>query len=192
MIKTRCGKGHEFTPENTYINPKRNTQECRKCHAERELARKRKKTHCLRGHERVPENLYPNGTCKACAIFRATNWNSSNLNSRQKILKKNLWKTRYGLSEEAYDEILQKQDGVCAICKKPPLLNKLFVVDHDHSCCSGTQTCGKCIRGLLHQKCNHSLGIFGDNPDTCRAAADYLENPPAKFIVSKVGQSKPS
>lgn len=30
------------------------------------------KTHCVRGHARTSDNLYNNGTCRACAIARAT------------------------------------------------------------------------------------------------------------------------
>jgi hypothetical protein len=30
-LKTRCKHGHEFTPENTYIHPKRGTRDCRTC-----------------------------------------------------------------------------------------------------------------------------------------------------------------
>ena len=36
--KTHCKSGHEFTPENTYIHPKRGTRNCRKC---QEVSRKK-------------------------------------------------------------------------------------------------------------------------------------------------------
>jgi len=39
--KTHCKRGHEFTPENTAPNGK-NGRKCRRCHADRQLARKRK------------------------------------------------------------------------------------------------------------------------------------------------------
>lgn len=39
--KTHCPKGHEYTPENTAPNGK-NGRSCRRCHADRELARRKK------------------------------------------------------------------------------------------------------------------------------------------------------
>lgn len=41
---THCKNGHEFTPENTYVNPGTNTRRCRECHRQwtrRYLARRR-------------------------------------------------------------------------------------------------------------------------------------------------------
>jgi len=67
---------------------------------------------------------------------------------------------------EEYDAILVKQGGVCAICARIPLPDKLLHVDHDH----GTGV----VRGLLCQQCNHAIGLLGDNPSTLRAAVQYL------------------
>ena len=60
---------------------------------------------------------------------------------------------RYNITVEQYDQMLADQGGVCAICKKPPLKNRLHV-DHDHACCDRVGSCGKCIRGLLCSSCN--------------------------------------
>lgn len=79
----------------------------------------------------------------------------------------------FGLTHEQYDEMLAAQGGVCAICERPPG-EKRFAIDHDHSCCSGRKTCGKCIRGLLCQRCNHALGLLGDDPDTLAKARAYV------------------
>jgi Recombination endonuclease VII. len=48
-------------------------------------------------------------------------------------------------------------------------------VDHDHSCCPGSTSCGKCVRGFLCTHCNKGIGHFSDEPARVRAAADYLD-----------------
>lgn len=172
-----CKRGHIRTPENSVGG----TGGCKECHA---LRARNRRTHCRLGHLRTPDNLYSNGTCKLCAISRASRWNKNNLDGRLQILRKYLLKTRYKLTEKSYQAILDKQNNVCPICKEPPVLGKLFVVDHDHACCPGTETCGLCIRGLIHQRCNAALGVFKDSPEICRAAAEYIENPPTKTVLS--------
>jgi hypothetical protein len=79
----------------------------------------------------------------------------------------------FGISLEEYDVLLEKQNGVCAICG---LTEKMFhhnskrpwplCVDHDH------QT-GK-VRGLLCNKCNTGLGKFNDDADLMGRAWRYL------------------
>jgi hypothetical protein len=41
---------------------------------------------------------------------------------------------------------------------------KFLHVDHDHACCPGPKSCGKCVRFLLCDKCNVGLGSFSDDP----------------------------
>lgn len=72
----------------------------------------------------------------------------------------------YGLSLEDYQSLFDKQGGCCAICKKPETyVHNLtgtvqnLAVDHDHSCCPGVKSCGKCVRGLLCRRCNVILGM---------------------------------
>jgi len=54
------------------------------------------------------------------------------------------------------------QEGLCAICKIPMLPkgkeSLSMVVDHDHHCCPGDRSCGNCVRGLVHNRCNLILG----------------------------------
>lgn len=58
-------------------------------------------------------------------------------------------KTRFGLDPEDYEEMLEKQDGRCAICGSLPDGQHLSV-DHNHE--TGD------VRGLLCQPCNLALG----------------------------------
>lgn len=81
---------------------------------------------------------------------------------------------RFGLTPEQYQEMLDAQGGVCAICERPERCRdsrngriKAFAVDHDHD--TGA------VRGLLCQNCNKGIGNLGDSADTLIAAAAYLE-----------------
>jgi recombination endonuclease VII len=50
-----------------------------------------------------------------------------------------------------------------------------LAIDHDHKCCSGPHSCGKCVRGVLCQHCNQGLGNFKDDPEILKRAIAYLE-----------------
>lgn len=82
-------------------------------------------------------------------------------------------KRRFKISLREYNQLLESQGGVCAICKSPDSRN--LAVDHDHSCCPGNNSCGQCVRGLLCSECNTGLGRFKDNVDLMRIAITYLE-----------------
>lgn len=80
----------------------------------------------------------------------------------------------YGITPVEYDAMLDKQGGGCAICGETCTSGRRLAVDHDHSCCSGDKTCGKCIRGLLCGSCNQGIGKLRDSPRLLLAAASYL------------------
>jgi hypothetical protein len=74
-----------------------------------------------------------------------------------------------------FDAMLAGQGG-CAICHRTePTGNGQWAVDHDHGCCPGEESCGKCVRGILCSMCNHGLGMFEDNLDTLMSAVAYLK-----------------
>lgn len=74
-------------------------------------------------------------------------------------------KTRYGLTVEEFDRMVASQNGLCAICQKPPEGDRLFV-DHNHA----TEK----IRQLLCNKCNSGLGMFCDDRFLLTKAIEYL------------------
>lgn len=80
----------------------------------------------------------------------------------------------YCITLADYTKMLADQGGVCAICKCEPD-GKDFAVDHDHRCCPGKKTCGKCIRSLLCENCNRAIGQLQDDPALLRRAAEYIE-----------------
>ena len=71
-------------------------------------------------------------------------------------------KRKYGLTLEAFDELLASQGGGCAICGRPDADN----VDHDH-------TTGR-VRGILCFNCNIAIGQVEDDEDRLAAAMAYV------------------
>ncbi len=100
--------------------------------------------------------------CKPCSKIRRT---ERHLRSRYDDLVRRRFYL-YGITKDQYEDLLVKQNGVCAICLSLDL-KKTLCVDHDH------QT-GR-IRGLLCSKCNKGLGLFGDTRDLLLKAVKYLE-----------------
>lgn len=83
----------------------------------------------------------------------------------------------YQLSLESYAKMLAAQGGGCALCHKTPEENgKRLSVDHDHACCPGKISCGRCVRGLLCDACNHSIGRMEDDVERLQAAIDYIKS----------------
>jgi hypothetical protein len=75
-------------------------------------------------------------------------------------------KWRYRIDPAIYDELLEKQQGVCACCRLSETgKSGRLHVDHDH----GT---GR-IRGLLCSRCNVALGLLRDNPSTILRLWEY-------------------
>lgn len=86
----------------------------------------------------------------------------------------------YNLTVEDYNLMLEKQKGKCAnpaceVMSKNERYKRLHI-DHDHNCCNGPFSCGKCIRGLLCGKCNVSIGNMDDDIAKIIGLADYLSN----------------
>lgn len=82
-------------------------------------------------------------------------------------------KSKYGITEAQYNETLEEQNGVCAICgqEERRTRNKKRVslsVDHCHE--SGE------VRGLICYDCNTMLGMSRDDSEILEKGAEYLRN----------------
>lgn len=71
---------------------------------------------------------------------------------------------KFNLTPEQYQIMVDKQNGVCAICKGT--CSRKLAVDHDHKT-------GK-VRGLLCNSCNRGLGYLKDNKENLQNALEYL------------------
>lgn len=95
-------------------------------------------------------------------------------NSNPDIRKNRVLIKTYNISLEEYNAMVEAQEGLCAVCGRSD--DRSLCVDHDHSCCPGKKSCGKCIRGLLCNDCNRALGLLGDSSDRVASALGYLTN----------------
>jgi len=149
-------------------------KECFNCHVTKPLSefwkkegRKYGRHHvckpCAQAQDR--SRYLHNKTYRKNKLTKAKEWES--INGRTRKLK-----YLYGLTPEQFDQIMAKQGGVCAICKKE---SSKFCVDHDHSCCPGKgKTCGKCVRGILCDRCNLMLGFIENS--LLEPALEYIKN----------------
>ena len=69
-----------------------------------------------------------------------------------------------GITDAAYEALLEQQGGHCAICSATPKTRRLHV-DHDHAT-------GK-VRGLLCHRCNRALPTWVTS-DWLLGAAEYV------------------
>jgi len=106
--------------------------------------------------------------CKVCKDTRQRKWFQKNIEKQRERLrpyhrrwrkehkeKVRNWKLKYlfGIALEDYNQMLEEQNGVCAICGKPERKKGCSLsVDHNHR--TGQ------VRGLLCGDCNRGLGLL--------------------------------
>jgi Recombination endonuclease VII len=98
-------------------------------------------------------------------------------------------KAVHGITLGQYEEAFKRQRGLCAICNRQMVMGytpeaqgsgqrgpkpDTAHVDHDHGCCPGRKSCGRCFRGLLCGKCNTGLACFLDKVGLLVKAMQYI------------------
>jgi hypothetical protein len=140
-------------------------------------------------------------TTKVCKDCKAENWQNPNWkpraapypgprcyshhNQRKRELRLANHGRRvqsvYGISAQQYAALLEFQGGRCAICRRATGARKRLAVDHDHSCCRGPSSCGRCVRGLVCGPCNDVLAHFRDDREAFTRGHDYLTSWPSRL-----------
>ena len=82
---------------------------------------------------------------------------------------------KFGITEKDYDDMTIKQNGTCAICRKPETMKRngkilILAIDHCHKL---NEKGIMKVRGLLCAKCNHGLGNFNDDIELLKSAIKY-------------------
>jgi hypothetical protein len=82
---------------------------------------------------------------------------------------------RYKITLAEWNALFESQGRACAICRTTSTSsNGRWMTDHNHSCCPGEQTCGKCTRAILCHDCNITVGYIENHPNI-EAALDYVK-----------------
>ncbi len=89
----------------------------------------------------------------------------------RKVRRNTQLKHYFGITLVEYKQMLKKQNGVCAICKRPEIATrkgivKQLAVDHNHAT--------KVIRGLLCYRCNTALGLVDEDQEILKTMINYL------------------
>lgn len=113
--------------------------------------------------------------CKRCHTDYMIQYYKNNPNKKAAKIRLNTQKrpnwSRHHLSQEEYQKLFDLYSGKCHSCHERDAIN----IDHDHSCCKGTRSCGKCVRGILCSQCNTALGLMNDNPEMIKKLKQYAE-----------------
>lgn len=110
--------------------------------------------------------------CKDCDNLAVGVYRKKHVERFRKNSKKAQLLSKYGLTLEDYEALLEAQGKKCVICLNDfePVSNsnkRSPVVDHCHS--SGR------VRAVICRMCNQGLGLFHDNQEALTRAAAYLE-----------------
>lgn len=119
--------------------------------------------------------------CTECTKVLSAEWLSKNrehcrardreyYHNNKAMFRESLLRSKYGIGIAEYEQMLEQQSGVCAICEQPQSDPRYEALAVDHCHATGR------IRGLLCNLCNKSLGGFKDSPERLRRAAEYLES----------------
>ena len=108
--------------------------------------------------------------CKPCAnsyqnTYRKTRYKDQDYKYLVKLAQV---KKLYGLSQIQYEKMVKSGCQVCGSIDK-------LCIDHDHSCCPGAKTCGKCIRGILCHKCNSAEGYLKSDLDLIMKLYEHVK-----------------
>lgn len=117
---------------------------------------KMKRQFCPRGHDTHIGGRDSSSKCRLC--YR----------ERKRVNRLRL----YGLTTDSYNDLFNKQEGRCAVCKRHQSeLPSPFQIDHDHK--------ENRVRGLLCNICNaHVVLVIENYGHLLGGAREYLKNPP--------------
>lgn len=148
-------------PAEIKIDPILQTKPCRTC---------KQILHISNFHKNKTTKCGYHTACKICNSKHAKAWKASKSIEQIKQIHRRQKLNSYGLTEEQHEIILQRQNGVCAICKTFKLRanDAHLCIDHSHKTNK--------VRGLLCSNCNSAIGKLNDDINLLKNAIEYLES----------------
>lgn len=104
--------------------------------------------------------------CVVCGVDftpgRRADQRHCSLTCRQAEQKQRSRLREFNMTAAEFDALFARQGGCCAICGIPEsAMRRRLAIDHDHGCCAEDGvSCGRCVRGLLCETCNRTLGKY--------------------------------
>lgn len=101
----------------------------------------------------------------------------------RRVHRRSQLKCRFGLTEEQFYGLFARQGNACPLCGVhiSPDRPKSYALDHDHR--TGI------FRGLVCQRCNSGIGMFGESVEIVRRVAKYLSTAKSQQLAEiKNGQ----
>lgn len=147
------------------------TKTCSACHAKKSLDSFRPQRRVCIECRRDQHREYARANKDRRSVINKV-WREANA-ERLKEYDRNRSLQKYGLTNADYSSMLEEQNHVCAVCKRPndqldPRTQKhrALAVDHDHKT-------GR-VRGLLCCRCNPAIGFAEDDPTRLLMLYEYL------------------
>jgi len=141
-----------------HIEPPKEGDKRALCHSDRKHYARGMCIKCYDNHNH--QKNYPS-RCEKKRKYRMDYWRAN----RERLLDRDI-ERKFNLAPGEYKALVAKQNGVCAICGRPPRFRDRLCVDHSHTTEKN--------RELLCITCNAGLGQFYDDPNLLETAAAYL------------------
>lgn len=163
---TRAKYAHHFYDECACGARKdKRASACKACHKQQRQAERdsKKEARQLRQNQRARESYARNVEVRRAAARRDY---AKHRDERLDAMRESRLKRLYGITSEERDQLRAEWNDCCPLCLKPLGAGHRAHTDHDHDT--------KRVRGVVCIKCNHALGVLGDNEAGLLRALAYV------------------